>query len=155
MRKREGLTQIKNSNGALAKFNPAPRCLQGSGEPVRCFNPAGGTSLRRGGITPDARTARTIDVRQRLMAINKTTGKQNVTLRLDRETFRKAKTLVARRSISLSELVARRIEVIFGEEESYERSEWQARELLERGFHLGGGMQVERDELHVRKTPKM
>jgi hypothetical protein len=77
--------------------------------------------------------------------------KQNVTIKLDRERIRKAKMLAAQSSISLSELVARRIEIIFGEEESYERSELAGRELLERGFHLGGGVRVDRGELHERK----
>jgi len=80
----------------------------------------------------------------------KKNNKQNVTIRLDREVLRKAKIIAARRSTSLSELVACRIEVIFGEDESYERSERQARKLLESGFHLGGGVGVGRDELHDR-----
>jgi len=79
-------------------------------------------------------------------------GKRNVMARLDRATFEKAKNLAARRSTSLSELVACRIELIFSEEESYKRSERHARELLERGFHLGGGVRVCRDELHGRKA---
>jgi hypothetical protein len=85
------------------------------------------------------------------MAIEKRNGKQNVTIRLDRETVRKAKIIAARSSTSLSELVACRIELIFGEEESYERSALQARELLEHGFHLGGGVRAGRDGLHVRR----
>jgi hypothetical protein len=56
--------------------------------------------------------------------MNKKIGrKQNVIITLDRETIRTAKMLAARRSISLSELVVRRVELIFGDEESYERSE--------------------------------
>ena len=85
-----------------------------------------------------------------IMAIEKRTRKQNVTVRLNRQTIRKAKILAARRSTSLSELVAGRIEIIFGEEESYERLERQTRKLLKRGFHLGGGARVGRDELHER-----
>jgi hypothetical protein len=85
------------------------------------------------------------------VASNSKGKKQNVTVRLDRATIEKVKIIAARQSISLSELVARRIELIFGEEESYERSERQARKLLERGFHLGGGVRVARDELHERK----
>ncbi len=77
--------------------------------------------------------------------------KRNVTISLDRETIRKAKMLAARRSISLSQLVSRRIELVFGEEELYERAERRARELLKRGFRLGGGVRVGRDELHLRK----
>jgi hypothetical protein len=88
------------------------------------------------------------------MRIKKKGGKQNVRIKLDRETIRKVKIIAARCSTSLSELVARRIELIFGEEESYGRSELQARELLRRGFHLGGGVGVRRDESHRRKRIK-
>ena len=80
--------------------------------------------------------------------------RQNVTVRLDRARIEKVKSVAVRRSISLSELVARRIEIMFGEEESYERSERQARKLLEHGFHLGGGVRVGRDELHKRNRRK-
>jgi hypothetical protein len=82
---------------------------------------------------------------------NTTNSKQNLALRLDRELIGKAKMLAAQQSISLSELVAREIERMFDEEESYGRAERMARDLLERGFHLGGGVRVGRDELHGRK----
>ncbi len=76
------------------------------------------------------------------MANNSKDDKQNVTVRRDRKTIRKLKLIAARSSISLSELVARRIEIIFGEEESYERLELQARELLKRGFHMGAALEL-------------
>jgi hypothetical protein len=88
-------------------------------------------------------------LKDELVTNNSEYRKQNVTIKLDRETIRKAKILAVRRSTSLSELVARRIEFIFGEEESYESAELQARMLLHGGFHLGGG-RVGRDELHAR-----
>jgi hypothetical protein len=85
--------------------------------------------------------------------MNKKNGrKHKVTVTLDRETIRQAKLIAPRRSTSLSELVARRIELMFGAEGSNEESERQARKLLEWGFHLGGGVRVERDELHRRKS---
>jgi len=76
--------------------------------------------------------------------------KQNLTISLDRQTIRKAKIVAARRSTSISGLLARQIEILIGEEEAYERAERQAMSLLEHGFHLGGSNQVNRDELHER-----
>ena len=76
--------------------------------------------------------------------------KQNVTISLDRQTIQKAKILAARRSISISGLLARQIEILVGEEEAYERAERQALALLDQGFHLGGRIRVSRDELHER-----
>jgi hypothetical protein len=76
--------------------------------------------------------------------------KQNVTISLDRQTIRKAKIVAARRDTSISGLLARQIEILVGEEEAYERAERQAVALLDKGFHLGGGAPVSREELHER-----
>ena len=76
--------------------------------------------------------------------------KQNVTISLDRQTIRKAKIVAARRDTSISGLLARQLEILVGEEEAYERAERQAMELLDKGFHLGGGAPVRREGLHER-----
>jgi hypothetical protein len=77
-------------------------------------------------------------------------GKQNLTISLDRETIRMARILAARRSTSISGLLARQIEILIGEEEAYERAERQALSLLDQGFHLGGVIRASRDEWHER-----
>jgi len=84
------------------------------------------------------------------MASAKRNEKQNVTISLDRQTIQKAKICAARRSTSISGLLARQIEQLVGEEEAYERAERQAMTLLDQGFHLGGIIRVGRDELHER-----
>ena len=84
------------------------------------------------------------------MANTKRNGKQNVTISLDRKTIQKAKICAARRSTSISGLLAQQIEILVGEEEAYERAERQAITLLEQGFRLGGAIRVTRDELHER-----
>ena len=76
--------------------------------------------------------------------------KQNLTISLSRETIRKAKVLAARRSTSISGLLAEQIEALIGAEETYSRSERAALALLEKGFHLGGVITATRDELHER-----
>jgi hypothetical protein len=80
----------------------------------------------------------------------KNRGKQNVTVSLDRQIIQKAKIVAARRSTSISGLLAHQIEVLIGEEEAYERAERQAMALLDQGFHLGGVIRAGRDELHER-----
>jgi hypothetical protein len=80
----------------------------------------------------------------------KNTGKQNLTISLDRQTIKKAKIAAARRSTSISGLVAQQIEMLVGEEEAYERAERQAMTFLDQGFHLGGVIRVSRDDLHER-----
>lgn len=84
------------------------------------------------------------------MAISQVVQRQNVTISLKRTTLQKAKVLAARRSTSISGLLAEQIEILVGEEEAYERAERQARALLNKGFHLGGTIRVSRDELHER-----
>ncbi len=84
------------------------------------------------------------------MASSKDNGKQNLTISLDRQTIRKAKIVAAKRSTSISGLLARQIETLVGEEEAYERAELQAMSLLDQGFHLGGVIRASRDELHER-----
>jgi hypothetical protein len=78
------------------------------------------------------------------------TGKQNVTISISHETVRKARILAARRSTSISGLLAEQIEALLGAEEAWESSERSALVLLEQGFHLGGRINASRDELHER-----
>ena len=76
--------------------------------------------------------------------------KQNVTISISRDTVRKARILAARRSTSISGLLAEQIEKLVGGEEAWERSERAALALLEQGFHLGGRITASRDEWHER-----
>ncbi len=84
------------------------------------------------------------------MPSSKDDQKQNLTISLDRQTIRKAKIVAAKRSTSISGLLARQIDILVGEEEAYERAERQAALLMEQGFHLGGAIRASRDELHER-----
>jgi len=76
--------------------------------------------------------------------------KQNLTISLDPQTIRRAKVIAAKRSTSISGLLAQQIEALVGEEEAYSRAERQAIALLDRGFHLGGVLRASREELHER-----
>lgn len=76
--------------------------------------------------------------------------KQNVTISISPDTVRKAKILAARRSTSISGLLAEQIEALVGAEEAWERAERDALALLEQGFPLGGCIVATRDELHER-----
>jgi len=84
------------------------------------------------------------------MQTSQSVKKQNVTISLSRQTLQKAKVLAARRSTSISGLLAEQIEHLVGEDEAYERAKREALRLLDRGFHLGGVIRASRDELHER-----
>jgi hypothetical protein len=76
--------------------------------------------------------------------------KQNITLRLSRETIRKARILAAQRSTSISGLLSSQIEKLANGEDEYERAMKSAIERMEQGFHLGGVHTLDRDSLHER-----
>ena len=75
---------------------------------------------------------------------------QNVTVRLNRRTLRKAKILAAKRNTSISGLLAEQIEALVGEDDAYEQAQRRALALLDQGFHLGGRIESTRDEWHER-----
>ena len=64
---------------------------------------------------------------------------QNLTVRLDGATIHKAKVLAAKRSTSVSRLVADEIDRLVLEDEAYEQSRVEALADLESGFDLGSG----------------
>ncbi len=76
--------------------------------------------------------------------------KQNVTISLDRQTVRKAKILAARRDTSISGLVAAQIVAMVEQDEAYGIAKRHALALLDKGFHLGGQRNIDRDALHER-----
>lgn len=77
-------------------------------------------------------------------------GKQNLTISVSPETLRRARILAARRSTSISGMLAEQLERLVEAEEAWERSERSAVALLEQAFPLGGIIIVSRDELHER-----
>ncbi len=76
--------------------------------------------------------------------------KRNLTVQLDEEIVGKARVLAARRSTSVSKLVAQEIQKMVGEDKSYQRAKAVALRQLANGFHLGGGELPERDVIHER-----
>ena len=78
------------------------------------------------------------------------TASQNITIRLDRRTVRRAKVLAAKQNTSISRLIARQIETLVGEDDAYEQAKRRALALLDRGLHLGGRIEASRDEWHER-----
>jgi hypothetical protein len=78
------------------------------------------------------------------------TRKQNLTVSLTPQTVQKAKVLAAKRSTSISGLLAAQIEALVDADEAYESAHRAALDLMERGFHMGGVHTIPREELHKR-----
>jgi hypothetical protein len=76
--------------------------------------------------------------------------KRNLTVQLDEDTVTKAKVLAARRSTSVSQLVAQEIQRLVREDDAYGRARTAALGHLDSGFRLGGGDLPDRGALHDR-----
>jgi predicted DNA-binding protein len=85
-----------------------------------------------------------------LMKVPQEKFKVKVTVRLSRETLRKARALAARRASSISKLLAEQIEALVAEDEAYQRAERQALVVLNKGFSMGGVIPSTRHEWHER-----
>jgi len=64
--------------------------------------------------------------------------KQNLTIKLELNIVRKAKVVAAQRGISISALVADKIEELAGEGAKYQAARRRALDWLAQGWHLGG-----------------
>jgi hypothetical protein len=64
---------------------------------------------------------------------------QNLTVRLDGETIRRARILAAKRSTSISRLVAEEIDRLVREDDAYEQARIEALAQLESADDLGSG----------------
>jgi hypothetical protein len=76
--------------------------------------------------------------------------KQNITLRLSRQTLYKVRVLAAKRSTSISGLLTSQIEELANSEDDYVRAMDRAMARMEKGFHLGEIPKFDRDALHER-----
>lgn len=78
------------------------------------------------------------------------TVKRNLTVQLDETTIQKARVLAARRSTSVSRLVADEISRIVTDDDRYQRARELAFRQLDKGLHLGGSPLPDRESLHER-----
>jgi hypothetical protein len=79
-----------------------------------------------------------------------TEGVQNLTVQLRKETIQKAKVLAAKKGLSISRLVEEKIEEAVLRDDEYEAAKRRSLDRLEKGFDLGGGPYLRRDEIYDR-----
>jgi len=77
--------------------------------------------------------------------------KQNLTLALDKELLKKVKILAVKKDTSITKLLTKHLAGIVSEEDHYEYSKKRALARLKKGFHLGGQILAQREELHERR----
>jgi hypothetical protein len=76
--------------------------------------------------------------------------KRNVTVSLNTHLIQKGKILAAKRSTSISGMLAEQIESLLNIDDAQERASASAIARIERGLHLGGGCPASREKLHER-----
>lgn len=77
-------------------------------------------------------------------------AKTNVTISIDSKLAHEAKVLAAKRGVSLSRLVAERIEILVGDERRYAAAKRQAIRHMQEGIASGWQKPVSRDRLYER-----
>jgi hypothetical protein len=76
--------------------------------------------------------------------------KQNITVQLDQTVIKEAKVIAAKRSTSLSKLLASEIRKIASQESTYDKDKKIAIMRLQNGYSLGGAGLPKREELYTR-----
>jgi hypothetical protein len=76
--------------------------------------------------------------------------KTNITLKLDTDILREARILAAEEGLSVSSLLAAKLEEVVRERKGYDRSRRRALARLRGGFDLDWTPPRSRDELHER-----
>jgi hypothetical protein len=77
--------------------------------------------------------------------------KQNITLSIEKELLKKAKLMAAKKETSVTKLLTEQLTKIVSEDDQYDLAKKRALAVLKKGFHLGGSIITEREELHERR----
>src|SRR5471030_113961 len=77
--------------------------------------------------------------------------KQNITLALDKQVLKKARSFAARRGTSVSAMLADELRKIVAEDMQYEQAKTKALAQLSSPFRLGGAKVANREALHDRQ----
>ena len=74
--------------------------------------------------------------------------KQNITLSIEKELIKKGKIIAARKETSVSKMLADLLKEIVDKDERYEAAKRNALNALKKGFHLGGRITWQREDLY-------
>ena len=80
------------------------------------------------------------------------THKRNITLTVDKEILRQARSVAAKRGLSISAFLALELGTASSREQEYEKAKASALALLDSPMHLGGHGIRDREALHDRKN---
>jgi len=78
--------------------------------------------------------------------------KQNITLAIDKQLLRRARSVAAQRHTSVSSMLADELQRMVARDTEYEQAKAKALAHLSAPFHLGGKKMARREALHDRKN---
>ncbi len=78
--------------------------------------------------------------------------KQNITLAIDKQVLKRARTFAAQRRTSVSAMLADELRNLVARETEYEQARAKALAQLSSPFRLGGGKMPDRESLHDRQN---
>lgn len=78
--------------------------------------------------------------------------KQNITLAIDKQLLRRARTVAVQRGTSVSGMLADELRKIVASETAYQQARAKALAQLSSPFQMGGGKMVSREALHDREN---
>jgi len=76
--------------------------------------------------------------------------KQNITLSVDKDLIKKGKVIAAERDTSVSKMLSEKLRQLVEDDEQYETAKRSALHTLKQGYHLGGKITCEREDLYDR-----
>ena len=76
--------------------------------------------------------------------------KQNITLSVDKDIIKKGKVIAAEKDTSVSKMLSEQLRQLVEDKEKYETAKRSALQTLKKGFHLGGEIAWNREDLYDR-----
>ncbi len=89
-------------------------------------------------------------VLQMILRQRSPTMKTKITLKIDADVLRETRTLAAEQGLSVSALLAAKLDEIVGRRKGYDRARKRALARLRNGLEMGWARPLSRDELHAR-----
>jgi hypothetical protein len=78
-------------------------------------------------------------------------AKQNITVAIEPSLLKQARTIAARRGLSVSALLADELRELIAEDRAYEAARQSAKAMLKTGLELHGARMRDRNEAHDRR----
>ena len=76
--------------------------------------------------------------------------KQNITLSIEKELIKKGRILAVKKETSVSKMLGDMLAEMINQDDQYEAAKRNALQILNKGFHMGGGIHWKREDHYDR-----